>query len=104
MPKGKGGNLLLLRKSESLARQADAYRESAVRASIAGRERDSEKLMRKANSLRERSDKAYARAQDSGAKKNPPPNSVRLTNFTGKVGQTPSGQITVQGVQMKRPK
>lgn len=36
------------------------------------------------------------------ARKNPPRNSVRLTNFTGKVARTASGQVQVQGVQMKK--
>ena len=34
---------------------------------------------------------------------NPPiRNSVRLTNFTGKVGRTGDGRVTVQGIQLKK--
>lgn len=37
-------------------------------------------------------------------KGNPPPrNSVRLTNFTGKIARLASGQVQVHGVQMKKP-
>ena len=37
-------------------------------------------------------------------RRNPPArNSVKLTNFTGKVARLASGQVQVHGVQMKKP-
>ena len=37
-------------------------------------------------------------------RRNPPArNSVRLTNFTGKIARLASGQIQVHGVQLKKP-
>lgn len=44
-----------------------------------------------------------AKRRNTPRKKNlPPRNSIRLSNFTGKVEKLASGQVQVHGVQMKK--